>query len=289
MVGATTAYALMLNDIAAELILVDVNVERAEGEVHDLSDALPFSAVSKIRTGTFPEAGQADIIVITAGAGQKPGETRIDLFKRNKVIFESILKQMAPIQKEANILVVSNPVDLMTQITQELSGLPRSQVFGSGTLLDTQRLRGYLSEKLGVAEPSIHAYVVGEHGDSEFVAWSAANIAGVPLLEFQKLTTQEMVEIERKTKMEAYEIIRLKGATYYGIGMCVAAICKAMVYDQRRVIPVSCYVEKLGAVLGMPAVVGERGVERVVELILNAEEAAKLQKSAEKLKVIKNS
>ncbi len=286
-VGATTAYTLILKNLGSEIILVDRNEEKCDGEVRDLSDAIPFSEVSHVRQGTLKEAGQAEIIIITAGVGKiEKGQTRLDLININKEILKDIIEGMKPLNKNAIIIMVANPVDILTCIAQEISGLPRKQVMGSGTLLDTQRLRGYLSEKLDISEYSIHAYVLGEHGNSQFVAWTHSNVAGIPLNKFCEITGKCMKDIAEDTMKEAYKIIEEKGATYYGIAACVSEICENIIYDQKRVMPVSSYQEKFGICFSMPTVLGCDGVKEVLDIELSDDEKNALEKSAKQLKSV---
>jgi len=285
MVGSTAAYALMLKNVAAELILVDI-VERVQGEVFDLSDVLSFCYASKVRRGSLKDAAKADIIVITAGAPHKPGQTRLDLINVNKTIITSIMREMGPINPYAVILLVSNPVDVMTFLVQQLVDIPKHQVFGSGTFLDTQRLCDCLSHKLGIAQQSIQAFILGEHGDSQFPVWSRAHIAGIPLTDFPDITIEELERIAQETRAKAYEIIKLKGATYYGIGACVAEICESVIFNQKRIMPLSCFVEDLGVCLSVPVVVGENGIEQILNIPLNEREQQSLKKSADTLRAV---
>jgi L-lactate dehydrogenase len=285
-VGATIAYALMLQNISAEIILVDRNEKRCHGEVLDLSDAIPFSYTACVRQGTFRDAAQADIIIITAGARRQPGQSRIDLIKTNHHIVTTMVQNMVPINPHAIIIVVSNPVDIMTVVVQRVAGLPRSQVFGSGTLLDTQRLCGLVAQKLGVSEQSVNAYIIGEHGDSQCAAWSCARVAGIPLQNFESMSPVALQMLAEAARDKGHEIITTKEATFYGIGACVANICETIIYNQKRIIPVSCYQESLDACLSMPAIVGELGIEQVLSLPLDAQEAAQLARSAQLLKDI---
>jgi len=280
-VGATIAYALMLKNIGAEIIMVDIDQDRCYGEVLDLSDAIPFCYTAKVRQGQLVDAAQADIIIITAGARRKPGQSRLDLIKINKHIVSSIVTGMCPINPHAVIIVVSNPVDLMTYIAQEHADLPKTQVFGSGTWLDTQRLCGIIAHKIGLSEKSIQAYIIGEHGDSQCAAWSSARIAGIPIIMFDQLSLEELEAIAEETKGRGAEIIKNKDATYYGIGACVANICESIVFNQKRIIPVSSYMPDLNVCFSMPVVVGERGVEQVLPLPLSDAEHAQVIQSAE--------
>lgn len=288
-VWSTTAYALMMKNLVSEIILLDQNENKLDGEVRDLSDALPFCDTSIIKSWTYDEARNSDIIVITAGAAQLPWETRVDLFNKNKTIITEIIEKLKPINKDTIILMVTNPVDVLTIITQEISGLPRNQVFWSGTLLDSQRLRWYLAEKLKIAEQSIEAYVLWEHWDSEFAAWSHANVAWKLISEFPGITKEDLIEIENKTRNEAYKIIKCKWCTFYGIAACIADICENIIFNQKRVMPVSCFNEKYQTVFWTPAILWEKGIEQVLDIPLSADEEERLKKSAEKLIGIRNS
>ncbi len=282
-VGSTTAYALMLRNIAAEIMLVDINKILCTGEVDDLSDALSFSSTSAVYAATPEQAAQADIIVVTAGKAQEPDQDRLELLQANAKIVSSIVQELKPINPNACIIVVTNPVDIMTRIIQESGILPKNQIFGSGTMLDTQRLRGFIAKKVNVAEQSVHVYILGEHGDSQFVAWSDADIGGVPIEKFPGLTQSELDSLARKTRDKAYEIIKCKGSTYYGVATCVSAYCENILFNQRRIMPVSCYVESLGVTLSMPCVIGQKGIEQIVDIPLNDQEQKLLNESAQKL------
>ena len=283
-VGSTTAFALILKNIAAEIILVDINKERCKGEMLDLSDALAFSGTSKIRSSSIEDVKDADIIIITAGIAQKPGETRVDLIKTNKKIVTSIIRDLKPIAQHSIIIVVTNPVDAMTFFALKESGLEPSRVFGTGTILDTQRIRGLLSRKLNIAEQSIHAYILGEHGDSQFPAWSSARIAGVPIENFPGITKKDLDAFAIEARQKAYEIIKCKGSTFFGIAACTTAICENIVLDQKRIAPLSVFIEKFGLCLGMPATMGCEGIEQIIETPLNKKEEEQLKLSAEKIR-----
>ena len=282
-VGTTTAYALMLKDLAGEILLVDIDPTRCKGEILDLSDSLSFSVTSKIREATPKEAAQADIIIITAGIAQKPGQSRRELLAKNKKVMDSIAQSLQPINPKAIILMITNPVDLMTRYMQEKIGLPRNQVFGSGTFLDSQRLHELISKKIGVAEQSIHAYILGEHGDSQLVAWSSALVAGIPILDFPEVSEKDLALIAEQAKKKVYEIIACKGATFYGIASCAASICESIIFDQKRVIPLSCYNKEFETCLSMPTIVGEQGIEKILAISLTDNEKEALKKSANAL------
>ncbi len=279
-VGATTAYAIMLANIAAEIILVDARDARSQGEVLDLSDALPLSSTAYIRKGSFRDAARADIIVITAGARRRPGQSRLDLITTNQKVMADVFDAMGPLSPTSVVIVVSNPVDIMTYCAQKLTNLPPCQVFGSGTYLDTQRLRVILSGALHIAEQSIQAYILGEHGDSQFAVFSSAQCAGVPLACFDGMTRDVLDGYAQAAKQKGCDIIALKEATFYGISACITDLCRSILFDQKRVLPVSCYVEDLGVCLSMPAIIGENGIERILSVPLDEQEREKLEQSA---------
>lgn len=286
MVGSSFAYAAMIKGLAAEIIMIDANEAREEGEVMDLAHGLIGSEVGNVIGGNLKDCRDVDVIVITAGVAQKPGETRLDLVKKNATILKSIIKSMGRLRKDTVVIIVSNPVDVLTYIAQQKIKLPKGQVFGSGTSLDTSRLRYLVSQKLGVDLHNVHGYVLGEHGDSEFVAWSMANVASQPMKEV--FTKKQMQEIEKKTRQAAYEIIQRKKSTYYGIGIVITELVEAVLHDKKRIIPVStepgsAYGIK-GISLGVPAVVGRKGIEKIWKLNLTKGEQGKLKKSADVLK-----
>lgn len=295
-VGSACAFALMESGLFSEIVLLDANTDRAEGEALDISHGLPFSKPMQIYAGTYDDISDASIVIITAGTGQKEGESRLDLVHRNVDIYKSIIPQIAGRNFKGILLIVSNPVDILTYTALKLSGLPSNRVFGSGTVLDTARLKYLLGEQLGVDPRSVHAFILGEHGDSEIAAFSSANVSGIPLKQFctdncgDICHTNKMKEIAEDVKNSAYEIIKKKNATYYGIAMSVRRICEAVVLDQKSILPVSCIQTGQHGIsnvaLSMPAVVGENGVEKNVKVSLNAEEETAVKKSAEMLKDI---
>jgi len=286
MVGSSFAYAAMIKGLAAELILVDASEEREAGEVMDLCHGLIGTSTGSVRGGDFKDCRNVDVVVITAGAAQKPGETRLDLVSKNIKILRSIMKKMGKLRSDTVVVMVSNPVDILTYIAKKEIGLPESQVFGTGTSLDTSRLRFNISQKLGVNLRNVHGYVMGEHGDSEFVAWSTANVSSMPMNKF--LTKKQMADIEKKTRRAAYEIIQRKRATYYGIGVVITEIVKAVLHDTKKVIPISTepgnYYGIKGICVGVPAVIGRGGAEKVWPVLLSIGEKKKLKKSATLLK-----
>lgn len=294
-VGSSSAFTLMQSGMFREIVLIDVDRKRAEGEALDISDGLPFVSPQQIYAGDYDDAADAGIMVITAGAAQKPGETRLDLVHRNVGIFRSILSEIRKINFQGILLVVANPVDILTYTALKLSGLPENHVIGSGTVLDSARLRHKLGEHLQVDSRSVHAYIIGEHGDSEIAAFSSANVSGVPLSDFCAMRGQyhyeeSKAQIEEKVKNSAYEIISRKHATYYGIAMSVRRICAAIVHDEKSILPVSVMMHGENGVedvcLSMPAIIGADGFEQHVPIPLSAEEEEELQKSAATLKQV---
>lgn len=298
-VGSSSAFALMQSGLFSEIVLNDVDRERAEGEALDISHGLPFAKPMKIYAGGYDDMMDCSIIVITAGAGQKPGETRLDLVKKNVGIFKGIIPEIAKRKYEGILLIVANPVDILTYAAIKLSGFPENRVFGSGTVLDTARLKYLLGEHLSIDNRSVHAFIIGEHGDSEIAAWSSANVSGIPLNDFCELRGHiehdaSMQRIAEDVKNSAYEIIKKKKATYYGIAMSVRRICEAIIRDEKSILPVSSMQHGefgiSGVSLSIPAIVGRQGVERVVPIDLSPEEKKELIASADTLKkVIKDS
>lgn len=284
-VGATSAYALILTKIAANILMVDIDAMRCKGEVIDLSDACSFmNKSSSISVGTFEDARNAQIIVISAGARQKPGQSRTELLSTNKKVIEHIINNLQPINPSAIILMVSNPLDILAYDAWKLSGLPPAQVFGTGTLLDSKRLGGIISQQVGIAQESVHGYILGEHGDSQFPAWSMSRINGLSLSNFPKLTTQVLSNAADTCRNKAYEIISCKQATYYGIGTCVATICQAILEDQKIILPLSCFIKEWDVFLSVPVVLGTGGIETILPLTLNDKEQEQLKQSAQKIK-----
>lgn len=284
-VGSTTAYVLMLRNLTAEIMLVDINDLRCKGEMLDLSDTLSFSVSSRIHIATAQEARNADIIIFSAGIPQKPEQSRTELLATNKKVVQTVFEQLQPINPEAIIIMVTNPVDILTLLAQNINGLPRSQIFGTGTLLDSLRLQGILSRTLGIAEQSINAYVLGEHGDSQFVAWSCAHIAGAPIHSFPEITHEKLSAMEQETRQKALDIIACKGATYYGIAACISLMCESIIFDQKRAIPLSTYHPQFDVCLSLPVILGERGIEKIIPLTLNNHEKKLLQKSVQCIKM----
>lgn len=293
LVGSSTAFALMQSGLFSEMILIDADQDRAEGEALDLSHGTPFARPMKIYAGTYPDIVDAAVIIITAGANQKPDETRLDLVNKNTKIMRAVVQEIMKYGCEGMILVVSNPVDILTYEALKLSGLPKNRVIGSGTVLDTGRLKSELAEHLGVDSRSIHAFIIGEHGDSEIAAFSSANVSGVPLnnvCEMRGYFHHEaaMRKIAQTVKNSAYEIIAKKKATYYGIAMAVRRICESIVRDEKSILPVSVMLDDFyglnDVVLSMPTILGANGAEGLMPITLNEEERTQLEKSANTLK-----
>ena len=294
-VGSATAFTLMQSRLFSELVLLDVNMEKADGEAKDIAHGIPFAGQMKIYAGTYDDAADAAIIIITAGANQKPGETRLDLVQKNTAIYQSIIPEIVKRDFGGILLIVSNPVDILTYVALKLSGLPENRVLGSGTVLDTARLKYALGEHLGVDSRSVHSFIIGEHGDSELAAWSSTNVSGIPLNDFCEMRGHfnhdaAMDAIAEKVKNSAYEIISKKQATYYGIAMSVKRICECIVRNERSILPVSAMMHGEYGIeditLSMPAIVGIGGVETHVPIALSEEEAEKLVESAKKLKEV---
>lgn len=291
-VGMAIAYAMVIQNTFDELVLVDINRDKLEGEVMDLQQGMPFVQPTTITAGTLAEGTGADIVIVTAGAAQRPGETRLDLVQRNVEIFKQLIPEVVRHCPEAILLMVSNPVDVLTYAAWQLSGLPHSRVLGSGTVLDTGRFRYLLAQKLAVDPRSLHAYIIGEHGDSEVPFWSEANIAGARLYTEATPAAERAAldDIFLQVKNAAYEIIRRKGYTSYAIGLAVTQIVQAILRDQNRVLTVSSLMPAhfgLGDVcLSLPSVVGRTGVNRVLNVSLNETERSQLQASAATLRQV---
>jgi len=285
-VGATTAYAIMLQNLTAQIALIDINIERCEGEVLDIYDALSLTRASQIKRGTIEDTRESKIIVICAGARQKPGQKREELLAINKKIISSIVTELKPINPNAIIIMVTNPVDIMAYYTQQISELPKCQVFGTGTFLDTQRIRGLVAKTLDIASQSVHAYALGEHGDTQFVAWSSASVAGRPLLDFPQINTNILAQFSKETREKAQKIIKCKGATFYGIAACVSAMCENIIFDRKYVMPLSVYIKEFDVCMSIPVVLGCQGAERIIDIPLNEDEQALWELSGRKLKRI---
>ena len=292
MVGMSYAYALLNQNLCDELVLIDINKKRAEGEAMDLNHGVAFSGGNmEIYAGEYTDCCNADLVVLTAGLPQKEGQNRLDLLKENRKIFETILQSVLENGFHGIFLVATNPVDIMTRIVYEISDFPPEKVIGTGTALDTARLRYLLGEKFMIDPRNMHAYVMGEHGDSEFVPWSQAMMTTKPIFDLCGETEgchfQELLELEEEVRMAAYKIIEAKKATYYGIGMAMARITKAIFGNDYSVLTVSAHLQgeygENGIYIGIPCVVNRMGIQRIVELPLGSEEKQRLHSSCETL------
>ena len=291
--GASIAFRFLQQGLFSHLVLVDANREKAEGEAIDLSDGLPYGAAMDITAGGYDDITDCGLVVITAGVNQKPDETRLQLIERNAAIMKSIIGEITARPFEGILLIVSNPVDVLTHVARELSGYPRERVIGSGTVLDTGRLKQLLGAELRVDSRNVHAFIIGEHGDSELAVWSGANVSGLSLDDFGRLRAKELHAarrdwIYREIRDSAQEIIRRKGATYYGIAMAVGRIAECVVKDEHAVLPVSAVLKgEYGledVALSIPSIVGKDGLEKILEIPLGREERAALEHSAAQLK-----
>ena len=294
-VGSASVFALMQSGLFTEIALIDADKNKAEGEAMDISHGIPFASPMKIYAGDYDDVADAAIVIISAGAGQKPGETRLDLVNKNVAIFKSIIPEIAKRDFGGILLVVANPVDILTQVAIKLSGLPEKRVIGSGTVLDSARLRSKLGQHLSVDSRSVHAFIVGEHGDSELAVWSGANVAGIPINDFCELRghyqhQESMERIYKTVRDSAYDIIQKKGATYYGVAMAVARIAESIVMNENAVLPVTSLMEGEygleGLCISVPTIVSQKGAEKVLEIPLSDEEKEKLLSSAKELKEV---
>ncbi len=297
-VGSSFAYSLMIHGTVSEIVLIDIDRKRAEGEAMDLNHGLSFVRPAKIWAGDYADCEGADIVVITAGLAQKPGESRLKLVDRNVEIFRQIIPKIKEYNKECVLLVATNPVDIMTYASLKLSGFPSSRVIGSGTILDTSRLRYLLAEYLRVDPRNVHAYIIGEHGDSEVPVWSLANVAGTRLKDYcpicgQKYDEQYLKTIFERVKNAAYRIIELKGRTHYAIGLGLTRIVESIIRDENAVLTVSSllqdYYEVSDICLSVPTIINRTGVKEVLKLPLEEEEIKKFQNSSAILKNITQS
>jgi L-lactate dehydrogenase len=289
LVGMSYAYSLVNQGVVEELVLIDINKEKALGEAMDLNHGLSFSPRKmKITAGDYLDCQDANLVVITAGVNQKDKESRLDLLRRNALIMKQVVNQVVSSGFDGILLVASNPVDILSYVAWKESGLPSSRVIGSGTSLDTSRLRYEISAKINVSVDNVHAYIFGEHGDSEFVVWSKAFIGAKPMLDviedMNQIEFDDLEKIYQRVKNAAYEIIKRKGATYYGIGMALVKITKAILNNENRIMPISVLNEGAydieNVYIGLTAMLNREGVDHIVKLKLNEEETKKLQSSA---------
>ncbi len=294
LVGMSYAYSLVNQGVVENLVLIDINKQKAEGESMDLNHGLAFSPRKMhIKSGDYADCKDASLVVITAGVNQKEGETRLELLNRNAVIMKSVVKQVMESGFNGIFLVASNPVDILTYVVWKESKLPAERVIGSGTLLDTARLRYEISNKINISVANVHAYILGEHGDSEFVCWSNAYIGAKPIMDviedMQEIEFEDLDKIYKRVKNAAYEIIERKGATYYAVGLALVRITVAILNNENRILPVSVLNDGVYNIhkqvyIGLPAVINKDGIHHVVKLKINAEEQQKLKYSADLLR-----
>ncbi|SHE42406.1 MULTISPECIES: L-lactate dehydrogenase [Caloramator] len=294
-VGSTTAFTIAMNGLAEEIVIIDINKDKAYGDALDISHGVPLMSPVEVYSGEFSDVKDSDIIIITAGANQKPGETRLDLVKKNVSIFKDMIPKLVKYNKDAIYLIVTNPVDILTYVTLKISGLPKNKVIGSGTVLDSSRYKYLLSKHYGIDPRNIHGYIIGEHGDSEIAAWSLTNIAGTSIDYFCNICNhpcngQFKEQILNDVRNSAYTIINKKGATYYAVAVAVKRIVECIARDEKSILTVSSYLEnKYGlkdVALSVPTIVGKNGVEEVLELPLTEQEKNKLLDSANIMKDI---
>ena len=294
-VGASAAFSLIHKGIFSELVLIDANQKKAEGEAMDLSHGRPFAQTMKIYAGSYEDISDCALIIVTAGANQKPEEKRLDLVNRNVAIFQSIIPEITRQNFEGILLIVTNPVDILTYVALKLSGYPKERVIGSGTVLDSARFRYLLGERLRTDSRSIHAMIIGEHGDSELAVWSGANVSGIDLPDFCKIRgyhdhQESMEQIFCNVRDSAYEIIERKGSTCYGVAMAISRISECIIRNEHSVLPVSSLMEGeyglSGLCISVPTIVARDGAERVLEIPLAEEEKRRLKMSAEELKEV---
>lgn len=293
-VGSSYAYALVLQNIGQELGIIDIAKAKTEGDALDLSHALAFNSPKKIYAADYSDCKDAEIVCITAGAAQKPGETRLDLVNKNIRIFKGIIKEIMDSGFNGILLIAANPVDILTYAAWKFSGLPKERVIGSGTSLDSARFRQTLAEELDVDARNVHGYILGEHGDTEFPVWSHANVGGLQIYEWVRnhpeINEERMVELFFEVRDAAYTIIEKKGATFYGIGATLARITRAILDDENAILPLSVYLDgeynEKDIFIGAPAVIGRNGIKRVIEIPLSDSEQAKMSESASTLKKV---
>lgn len=292
-VGATTAYTLLISGLFSDLVLIDLNRDKALGEAMDIAHGMPLCPPTDVRMGDYPDCEGAEIVIITAGLSQKPGETRRDLTEKNIGVFRSIVPQIVKYSQDAILLVVTNPVDILTRETLRISGFPPERVIGSGTVLDTSRLKYLLGSHTGVDPRNIHAFILGEHGDSEFAAWSVTHIAGMDLNEYcagcgncaGSLDRETASRIEDEVRRAAYTIIDLKGATYYAVALAVRRIVEAILRDEHSILTVSSLLTGQYGIsdvcLSLPTIVGSKGIVSILPIPLNERELQSIRACAE--------
>ena len=291
-VGATTAFTLVQSGLFNEIVIIDANKNKAEGDALDIAHGIQFTNPVSIYSGDYKDLADAYLVIVTAGANQMPGETRIDLINKNSSIFKKIIPSITEYNKDCILLIVSNPVDILTMLALELSGFPKERVLGSGTVLDTSRLRYLLSKKLEVDSKNIHAFIIGEHGDSELAVWSNADIAGIHIEEYCKnilgFCDINLEEILNEVRNSAYQIMEKKGSTFYGVAMAVKRIAQAIIRDEYSILPVSHFLNGEYGIknvcLGIPSLICREGVKKIIPINLNEKEKTYLTESANKLK-----
>lgn len=291
-VGSTTAFTLVQSGLFNEIVIIDVNKNKSEGEALDIAHGIQFTNPVNIYSGDYKDLADAYLVIVTAGANQMPGETRIDLINKNASIFKKIIPSITEYNKDCILLIVSNPVDILTMLALELSGFPKERVLGSGTVLDTSRLRYLLSKKLEVDSKNIHAFIIGEHGDSELAVWSNADIAGIHIEDYCKNIFDScninLEEILNEVRNSAYQIIEKKGSTFYGVAMAVKRIAQAIIRDEYSILPVSHFLNGEYGIndvcLGIPSLICRKGVKKIIPITLNEREKTYLNESANKLK-----
>ena len=291
-VGSTTAFTLVQSGLFNEIVIIDVNKNKSEGEALDIAHGIQFTNPVNIYSGDYKDLADAYLVIVTAGANQMPGETRIDLINKNASIFKKIIPSITKYNKDCILLIVSNPVDILTMLALELSGFPKERVLGSGTVLDTSRLRYLLSKKLEVDSKNIHAFIIGEHGDSELAVWSNADIAGIHIEDYCKNIFDScdinLEEILNEVRGSAYNIIEKKGSTFYGVAMAVKRIAQAIIRDEYSILPVSHFLNGEYGIndvcLGIPSLICREGVKKIIPITLNEREKTYLNESANKLK-----
>jgi L-lactate dehydrogenase len=294
-VGSSIAFSMAIQQLCTELVLIDVNRDKARGEALDISHGLPFLGPMDIYDGDYSDVKDCSLIILTAGIPRKPGESRLDLAKKNVALGKSITENVIKHYTGGNILVISNPVDILTYMVTMWSGLPANRIIGSGTVLDSARFRTLLSHKLDIDVRNVHGYIIGEHGDSQFPAWSVTNIAGLTIEDYSRtagisFTDADRAEIVDKTRTSGAEVIKLKGATFNGIAVCASTIAKSMLKGENTIRTVGSVLKGQYGITdvatNVPTIIGADGVERVLELDLNSSELESLRKSAEQVKAI---
>lgn len=291
-VGSATAFSLMQSGLFSEMVLLDMDQKKAEGEAMDIIHGMPFSTPMKIYAGDYDDIADSAIIIVTAGCNQKPDETRLDLVNKNVAIYRQIMGEIAKRNVEGILLIVSNPVDILTYAAWKFSGLPKNRVIGSGTVLDTARLKCMLGEELGVDARSVHAFIIGEHGDSELAVFSSANVSGIDLKDFYDMCQpdeyhEDTARIYDQVRDSAYKIIESKKATYFGVAMAVRRICECIMRNEHSILTVSSVVDGIyGAydmALSLPCIIGNKGLEQTIQIDLDEEEEKRLKNSIQVL------